>query len=111
MIENFGEPVWECVLALAARLTAPSLHRADMQKAMWKKAESLGVKFRFGCRVQSIDCAAAIVKLVDGEELSADLIVAADGLHGMSRASLLGRPDPPVPTGNLACVHAALASR
>ena len=73
-----------------------------MQQAMWRKAESLGVKFRFGCRVQSIDCAAGKVKLVDGEELSADLVVAADGLHGMSRSCLIGRPDPPVPTGNLA---------
>lgn len=84
-----GSPLWD-------------LHRADMQIALWKKAEIIGVKFQFGVSVSAIDCPGAKVTLKSGEVLTADLVVAADGLHGMSRSNFLGRPDPPKPTGDLA---------
>ncbi|CAD6584231.1 MAG: hypothetical protein CYPHOPRED_002641 [Cyphobasidiales sp. Tagirdzhanova-0007] len=87
--QRFGCGVW-------------SLHRADMQMAMYRKAQECGVKFKFGAWVEDIDCENAVITLKNGEVLTADLIVAADGLHSKARQSMLGRSDPPLPTGDLA---------
>lgn len=38
----------------------------------------------------------------DGTEYNADLIVCADGLHSVGREAVVGRADPPLPTGDLA---------
>ncbi|CAD6583072.1 MAG: hypothetical protein CYPHOPRED_002227 [Cyphobasidiales sp. Tagirdzhanova-0007] len=87
--KRFGSGVWD-------------LHRADMQLAMFKKAQNCGVKFKFGLWVENIDCEKATITLKSGEVLTADLIVAADGLNSKARNAMLGRPDPPLPTGDLA---------
>ena len=85
---------------------------------MFKKAQNCGVKFKFGLWVENIDCEKATITLKvcreapivsnldavpqSGEVLTADLIVAADGLNSKARNAMLGRPDPPLPTGDLA---------
>jgi len=74
MINAFGAPVFD-------------LHRADVQKVLYRKAESLGVRFRFNSPVQTIDCENAKLVLKNGEELVADLIIAADGIHSAARAA------------------------
>ena len=56
-----GSPLWD-------------LHRADMQIALWKRAEQAGVKFHFGTIVTSIDCANASVTLKTGDTMKADLV-------------------------------------
>jgi salicylate hydroxylase len=78
-----------------------------MQLAMYQKAKDVGVDFRFATSVATIDCAKPALVLKSGENVEADLIIGADGLHGMSRSSLLGRPAPAKPTGDLAyrCVR------
>lgn len=38
----------------------------------------------------------------DGSERKADLVVCADGLHSVGREAIVGRADPPLPTGDLA---------
>ena len=78
------------------------LHRADVAEAMYARAQELGATVRFGCPVASIDCASGTVTLDGGEMISADLVIGADGLHSKARSCFLDRPDPAVPTGDLA---------
>ena len=40
-----------------------------------------GVKVKSGVKVESADIAETAILLADGERVSADLIIAADGLH------------------------------
>ena len=44
----------------------------------------------------------AAVVLDDGKGMEADLVVGADGINSKMREVLLGRKDPPTPTGDLA---------
>lgn len=44
----------------------------------------------------------ATVVLSDGRRITADLIVGADGINSRLREVMLGRRDPPTPTGDLA---------
>ncbi|KAK5064361.1 hypothetical protein LTR84_000194 [Exophiala bonariae] len=78
------------------------IHRADLQLALYHHAERLGVKFRFGVSVEGHDFVIPEVLLSTGEAIRGDLIVAADGLWSKTRSSFLGRPSPPLPTGDLA---------
>ena len=43
------------------------------------------------------------VLLHDGRRLSADLVVGADEINSTMRECLVGHPDRPTPTGDLAC--------
>lgn len=44
----------------------------------------------------------ATVSTADGRTFSGDLVVGADGINSKLRETLLGREDPPIPTGDLA---------
>jgi len=44
----------------------------------------------------------AAVVLDSGQEIQADLVVGADGINSRLREVMLGRDDPPTPTGDLA---------
>jgi salicylate hydroxylase len=87
-----------------SRYDAPfvDMHRADLQLLLRDKAVSVGVNIRLDARVESVDHENATVLLHNGEKLTADLIVGADGLWSQCRESLLGKKDPPLPTGDLA---------
>lgn len=108
MLDKFGSYYWD-------------MHRADLQLAMYEQAKSLGVRFRFGTFVT--DIRPAIPELVTdaGDAITGDLIVAADGkrsvacfrcsnwwltvkpgLWSKARSAVLGKPSPPLPTGDLA---------
>ncbi|KAH7112074.1 hypothetical protein B0J11DRAFT_562444 [Dendryphion nanum] len=84
--ENFGKE-------MIAKYKSPfwDMHRADLQIAMYNRAKTLGVNFRLGATVTTIDLDTPSVALSTGERIESDLIVAADG-----------RPSPPMPTGDLA---------
>jgi salicylate hydroxylase len=87
-------------------------HRVDLQQAMVKRAQELGVKVVLGARVKSInfehqaaDGSAKALVLAEGESgaiLEVDLVVAADGLWSTCRSIFLGRKDAPLPTGDVA---------
>lgn len=91
---EYGTPFWD-------------FHRADLHKALLERAQELGATFRINSRVvnvvfgNSIEDIATVV-LHTGECLTADLVVGADGIFSKCREILLGRPDPPTPTGDLA---------
>ncbi|OCK90490.1 FAD/NAD(P)-binding domain-containing protein [Cenococcum geophilum 1.58] len=89
MKEKFGGPFWDT-------------HRADLQMALYEKAQELGVEFQFGARVTAYDFSKPTATLATGETLEGDLIVAADGLWSLARETFLDHPDPPLPTGDLA---------
>jgi salicylate hydroxylase len=92
MMRRYGAPFWD-------------LHRVDLQRALYNRAQELGAKVRLGARVSDIDFAAPSLKLENGEELQADLLIAADGLWSKCRELFLateGQADAPLPTGDLA---------
>lgn len=66
MLAKYGAPFWD-------------IHRADLQIAMYERAKNLGIKFRFSAQVESYDLATPKAILQGGEEVHADLIIAADG--------------------------------
>ena len=78
------------------------VHRADVQQLLHKKALELGVQIRTSARVANIDQSRPSVLLETDEEILADLVVGADGLWSQCRETLLGRPDKPLATGDLA---------
>jgi salicylate hydroxylase len=86
------------------RYDAPfvDMHRADLQLLLRDKAVAAGATLRLSSRVASVDHENATVVLHDGQKLTGDLVVAADGLWSVCRESLLGKKDPPLPTGDLA---------
>jgi salicylate hydroxylase len=78
----------------------------DLQQALVKRARELGVTVILNARAADInvksDNGKAAVETADGKTYTADLVVGADGLWSMCRCLLLGRIDPPLPTGDLA---------
>ncbi|KAI1646612.1 FAD/NAD(P)-binding domain-containing protein [Daldinia loculata] len=88
-----GTPFWD-------------FHRANLHRCLLDRAVELGADIRVRSRVQTIEYATdgltASAVLSDGRIMSADLIVGADGISSRLREVLLGKPDPPLPTGDLA---------
>ena len=62
---------------------------------MYRAALSIGAKIRFNAKVISIDPRTPTVTLSTGEKLTADVIVGADGVNGVSRPILLQGDTPP----------------
>lgn len=88
------------------RYEAPffSVHRADLQKALYNRARELGVQFALDQKVISLDCSRERPELMtaSGKLFTADLIIAADGLWSQCRSVLPGGTAPPKPTGDMA---------
>jgi len=78
------------------------IHRADYHRILVEKAKSLGVKVKLGSAVKSVNFDKPSVHLADGSEFEADVVIGADGLKSVCREALLGHPDPPRLTGDLA---------
>ncbi|KAI4181878.1 MAG: hypothetical protein L6R41_006351 [Letrouitia leprolyta] len=86
------------------RYAAPYLHihRADYHKILVAEAERLGVKIILGSTVSKLDFERPLVYLNGKPEFYADVVIGADGLKSKCREAMLGYPDPPRFTGNLA---------
>jgi salicylate hydroxylase len=89
---------------MRARYGAPfvDLHRVDVQLSLYDRAAQLGVAFKLGEKVESINFDLPEVTCASGMRIRGDLVVAADGLWSQCRNCFLGRDDPPKPTGDLA---------
>lgn len=59
--------------------------RGDFQKILFDAAIKRGVTVRFNAQVAAVDDHRATVTLENGEIVTADLIVAADGLYNPNR--------------------------
>lgn len=97
MEENFDQKMRE-------KYGAPfiDLYRVDLQLSLYARAKELGVQFRLGHKVETIDF--NIPELTTQSRLTArgDLVVAADGLWSGCRSCFTGTKEQPRPTGDLA---------
>lgn len=76
------------------------VHRAHLHTALHQRAVDLGAEVKVNSRVVSYDPNTPLAVLEDGRAISADLIVAADGIKSVARATVLGGVDlPPARTG------------
>ena len=79
-------------------------HRVDLHEALKDMAISPNgpgkpVEIVNGARIMSYDAEAGSVELADGSTLSADLIVAADGVHSVA-SKFIGTHRPAIPSDN-----------
>lgn len=96
---ELGTPFWD-------------FHRANLHKCLLDRATELGATIETNAKVvhveysdlvnTNVNVSSATVVLEDGTRRTGDLIVGADGIHSRCREILLGRPDPPILTGDLA---------
>jgi salicylate hydroxylase len=82
-------------------------HRVDLHDVLRQRATSPDfpgrpATIRVSSRVVSCKCDEGEVKLEDGELLSADLIVGADGIKSVIRPAILGKDVAVLPTGHSA---------
>ncbi|XXG95714.1 hypothetical protein Hte_001984 [Hypoxylon texense] len=89
MDDRYGAPFWD-------------IHRADLQEALVRRAQSLGVDIRLDADVQHVDFERASVTTLDGQTVQGDVVLGADGLWSRTRNFLLRQPLTPKPTGDLA---------
>ncbi|KAF2096043.1 FAD/NAD(P)-binding domain-containing protein [Rhizodiscina lignyota] len=87
-LQRYGSPYWH-------------IHRADLHRGLLEAAIDLGVKVYLDNRVVDIDPYKPSLVTKTGAKFTADLIVASDGLWSIARAVVLGKPSPPVPTGQM----------
>ncbi|KAG0652763.1 Oosporein biosynthesis 4 [Hyphodiscus hymeniophilus] len=90
MVEDFGFPYYV-------------IHRADYQNLLIEEVLRQGADLRMGAEVVDVTFGASpTVTLRNGQILDADVIVGADGLWSHLREQVLGHPNPPEETGDLA---------
>ncbi|EXJ85750.1 hypothetical protein A1O1_06118 [Capronia coronata CBS 617.96] len=78
------------------------VHRADLHTGLLKKALANGVQVVNNAKVVKYDFDAPSVTLEDGQVLTAELVLAADGIKSLARAQLFGNSIPPRDTGDVA---------
>jgi salicylate hydroxylase len=79
-------------------------HRQDLHAYLQTAAMSLEgngppAVLRTSARIVHCDCVSGVVTLENKEEIEADLVVGADGIHSIMRKFLLGKEVTPKPTG------------
>ncbi|EXJ81520.1 hypothetical protein A1O1_07584 [Capronia coronata CBS 617.96] len=83
-------------------------HRANLHRVLLERAVELGAEITTQARVVDVripggdSAQTATVVCQSGNEYVADLVVGADGINSRLREILVGRADPPIPTGDLA---------
>ena len=87
--------------AFRQQFGAPNLtvHRADLLDVLRGALETVDFRLVARCCIAVEECdRGGVVRLADGGEIEADIIVGADGIHSVVRKSLFG-PDAPRFTG------------
>lgn len=74
-------------------------HRVDLHSGLRQAALDSGAEIKTASRVSKVDVEAAKVILETGEELSADLVIGADGIRSAVRAAVVGDDQGALPTG------------
>lgn len=72
------------------------VHRADLISLLLQGAREAGVDIRLLQKVESVDLSGQrpVIRTAQGSVYEADLLVAADGLHSVTRQALLGKVAP-----------------
>lgn len=99
-----GGVLYKRKLNRGGTLDTPHLlsHRADFLGALAQEAVRLGVLIRFNSTVTKIDFSKPAIELLGHGETEYDVIFGADGQKSFCRDTLLGYPDPPEFSGDLA---------
>ncbi|KAL7961420.1 hypothetical protein V8C34DRAFT_311918 [Trichoderma compactum] len=87
---------------MEAQYGAPYIvvHRAVLHAILHRHAIQAGARLLLSSGVVEYDFANGAVQLRNGKRLTADLVVAADGINSLARSQLLGYRDPgSLPTG------------
>ncbi|KAJ4861069.1 FAD binding domain-containing protein [Trichoderma breve] len=87
---------------MEAQYGAPYIvvHRAVLHAILHRHAVQAGARLLLSSDVVEYDFANGAVQLRNGKRLTADLVVAADGINSLARSQLLGSRDPgSLPTG------------
>lgn len=89
--QKYGFPFWD-------------FHRANLHQCLLDRAVELGAEVLCKARVDHVKFGdeTSTVVLHDGREMTADLVIGADGIASRMRECLVGHKDPPTPTGDLA---------
>ncbi|KAL8809325.1 MAG: hypothetical protein Q9200_003509, partial [Gallowayella weberi] len=69
--------------------TSVFAYRPQLHNQLMHIASDIGVEMRIGVKVQSVDTDKTQITLEDGSVVSADLIVAADGVHSVVRPHII----------------------
>lgn len=86
---KYGLPLW-------------TLHRVDLQQALFARAKELGAEIIYNAKVADINCEQTYIELEGGEEAHADMIVVADGVWSKLRSVVLEEQIDAQPTGDMA---------
>lgn len=76
------------------------MHRADLHKALQRTVPAKHVRLDARCASVRHGASGAVAVLESGEEVAGDILVGADGVHSVVRATLLGQESPRF-TGNV----------
>lgn len=87
--DHYGAPYWH-------------VHRADYHRILMEAAIERGVDLRVNAPVAEYIAEKGQVKLVNGEIVQGDLVIACDGLKSKAREKIVGVVDNPRPTGDAA---------
>ncbi|KAL1746896.1 hypothetical protein HDZ31DRAFT_33048 [Schizophyllum fasciatum] len=106
--ETVGRTEWRN--SMRERYVAPyyHVHRQDLHRILNDKASASGATLSTNSTVSAITSASASpegkpqVVLENGDVITADLVVGADGIRSFVRSYVTGQPDRPVPTGDAA---------
>ncbi|KAH9933243.1 FAD/NAD(P)-binding domain-containing protein [Epithele typhae] len=83
--ENLGQHAWDEQLLKESRGSYLILSHADLYDVLFDAAVARGARVRHGCAVAGISAEGGAVTLAGGEVLRADVVVGADGEHGLAR--------------------------
>ncbi|MCA3312635.1 MAG: flavin-dependent oxidoreductase [Roseomonas sp.] len=93
-LNRFGQEIWQEPRGVWAGHEVPqfSIHRGHLHQVLWQAAEArlpIGALLR-NARLQGFtqDAGGITARLVDGRSLSGDVLIGADGIHSVIRASL-----------------------
>ncbi|KAI0766017.1 hypothetical protein BC629DRAFT_1596505 [Irpex lacteus] len=113
-VRNLASPWWdlhagECFGVAQWRLDVMSetggdflmMAHEDVHRLIYRLAVDAGAQVQFGATVEEInpEKPRPSVRLANGEVISADIIVGADGPRSLVRETVLGEEDEPRPTG------------
>lgn len=74
-------------------------HRGNYHKILVDHAVRNGVQLRLGQKIERYDASKPSIFLPNGEELTADVVIAADGVKSPGRTAVLGFEDAPIHSG------------
>jgi 2-polyprenyl-6-methoxyphenol hydroxylase-like FAD-dependent oxidoreductase len=81
---------------MRARYGAPyyTLHRADLLELLGRSLPETSLRLGARCLGVETHDRGAVARFSDGEEVEADIVVGADGIHSVTRAGLFGDASP-----------------